>query len=785
MSVAGSLGEWVDGPYAGLIRFCDGTTLKAVAALWHAYAIDPTAGSAYKDAQSVLKKEWTAAKRYHETSTPNRSVVLAGVRSVAPLVSQALKTLPKLHQEFWKSGTFLDGVAIKQLTTANPMFMCHRKPLALHYATNPLAGYHLAPAYADLAAESPLRGLATTGKGEQDTTSKAMQSAIDQLSHWCAAFREAVPRVTIRFVNSDALAFCHVLKHRQKHGETRTAYTFRSTWTYEPLLLDAADYAEAGTGPTTFDVIDTSNLMDHLGCLNLLTATCPLLKRACSSNIRTEILKPKEGSLTQSANKILCGHLPTVALLLGLKPVQYWTNATAAWRANTAAANKTPALSQVTSDEMDSVMSRPIVLWRRLDTSLLHYDPIELAQLLLSLYLDMFQDESWAHRIKLFGLGDAAQRLRKLNEYEVYTRASFVVLLRHIKDANVTHWDDAMDFLVSKGVFRDETLDMGPHHLQSLLVHLETMRVWMPENHLRLWHPRSFQEDLKGRFANWKNIPATVCVTLVVPHRAVALLGDVYDSGTPICQLQLHSSVSSAEAFYPDIQLGFGSVSATGTPYSDEYALTMQEDGESWQGSSPLIVSAMVSTGSLVDEGDPKCRVAFALKSTPTSSAKFLDKLGFRMFVHESAVGQRDVFVTRYRPNMKGHTPSSTAARSPPVPESHPPPRGIMISPIINADTKEITRLRIRFEIASGEGKALLQNAGTVALETADPFRLLLTIDRRLITTVPLPLPITTTNSKTKIARKSLWIEYTAAVAHVSDLRLRADSVFPMLSEQG
>lgn len=793
LRAAGSLQQWADGPYAELLRFCDGTTLNVVAKLWTFYACEPGDGTAYNDAQATLRKQLSDAKRYQEARISDGGWPLDGLRSMAPLVSQGFKVISGLYREFWKSGTCLqDQKAITKLTIANPMFFCHRISLALHYGANPLAGYHLAPAYAELAAESPLR-VPSPGTAVQKWPSKAMQSAITQLSHWGVAFRAAAPRITVRFVTSDALAFCYVLKHQQTHGESKTACSFRSTWTYEPLVLDAADYGRDGSAPTAFDVIDTSNLVDHLGCLNLLAGTSSLLKQTSSSIIRTETLIPREGSWAQSAGSILCGDLPTIALLLGLKPVQYWANATATWHA---AEHGFPNLSTLSRDDMASVLSRPIMLWRPIDTSLLHYDATELGKLLLALYLKMFEDESWTERFRLLELGSKEQLMRKLAECGLYTRASFVVLLQKVKEANVAHWDATMSSLVQDGIFNDETLNMGPHHLQSLLVHLETMQVWEPQKHLDWWNPRSSQAHVKSRFGAWENVPAIVCVTLVVPYAAVAMFKDVHDaSGTPLCQLQLHSSVSPEDAFYPDIQLGFGSISVTGKPYTDEYALSIHEDGKNWQARSPLIVSAMVSTRALVEFGKQKCNVAFALTSTPSSSANFVAKLGIGMLIHRSALGKRDVFVTRYPPNMKGHINASSAANSLQLPRtsflknsSSPPdvsPREVIVSPVIHPVTNKITSLRIRFTIASGEGRALLQNAGTVAWERPDPYQLVLTIDKKFTKAVSLPLPLSATSSKIKIARKSLWVEYTAPVAEVRELSLRADSVFPVLLDKG
>jgi hypothetical protein len=82
-------------------------------------------------------------------------------------------------------------------------------------------------------------------------------------------------------------------------------------------------YSQPNPAPTIFNVIDTSNLVDHLGSLNVLTAVAPLLEHIFSATLRTEIMVPRDANIATSAEKLLCGDLPIVGSLLGLKPTQY------------------------------------------------------------------------------------------------------------------------------------------------------------------------------------------------------------------------------------------------------------------------------------------------------------------------------------------------------------------------------------------------------------------------------------------------------------------------------
>jgi hypothetical protein len=273
----------------------------------------------------------------------------------------------------------------------------------------------------------------------------------------------------------------------------------------------------------------------------------------------------------------------------------------------------------------------------------------------------MFKGEGWANQFSVLGLEDK-ELVMKIGSYELYTRASFAAVLQHIKISDVVISSEFMQALVS-GIMNDSTLNMGPHHFQTLFVHLDMISLWNPDDHFDWWHPRG--HEFKGPFRNWKNIPSVVCVTLVVPHATVSMLGDLSNGhSTPISERWLKLSVSSKQAFYTDIQIGFGSLKPTSTAFTNEYHLAVQEDDMGWESYSPLIVSAMVSIGSLVEYGDEACNVVFALKNTPVNLMHFGSKLGSMLQMHQSAVGRKDMFVSRHRPNKYGYVSVNTLATS-------------------------------------------------------------------------------------------------------------------------
>jgi hypothetical protein len=72
-----------------------------------------------------------------------------------------------------------------------------------------------------------------------------------------------------------------------------------------------------------------------------------------------------------------------------------------------------------------------------------------------------------------------------------------------------------------------------------------------------------------------------------------------------------------------------------------------------------------------------------------------------------------------------------------------------------------------------------VQGGCNIVLEAHDPFTLILKIGTTFQKAVSLPLPLNTDSSSTKIARRSLYITYTAPVATLEALALRPDTICP------
>lgn len=648
LDAARSFDEWHRSKYSTFIRFCDEGTFTAVVRLWKLYATQLSSDPAFTNLQNLLKDQWKAAQR-HQHNRVGHGVVLEGLRAAAPVLESHTDTI-KIYRTFWSTGTCLDDKKVtSKFTIANPMFGCFRGGLLLHYGQSPLSGFHLAPVYTPMTDASPLT--TKTAKEFWPTGSRPLHTAFEQFNAWCNALRKRASSLTVRFANADAIAFCHTLQHFQAFGGVDEAFWYRNPWSFERFILSKTDYSTQGSAPASFNIIDTSNLMDHLGSLNVLAAAASLLERGSPSTLRTEMMLPREANVAGSAEKLLCGNLPSVALLLGLKPIQYWTNATATWHLNEALLPDTPDDAQILNS-----MSRPIIMWKPADLSCVRYSATELARFLYGIYLEMHADESFAAKFSLLGLMKGDLLRKKLTEYDLYTRGSLTALLQCIKKSNTVDWQHFSRELIANLILNDRDLNMGPHHFQSLCAQLDSFGLIQMDQVFDWWHPRTFFDYLQGPFKAWKDIPPIVCITLVVPRNVVDMFSHIdKGNGTPLCQMEVQSSISQKQATYADIQMGFGQLHASGTAFTNQYNVKVNPDIEGWKSKSPLIVSTMVSTCSLVEYGDTAARIVFALKGSSSNAAAFTSRLGIFLHLHQSMVGAKDVFISRYRPNMSGH----------------------------------------------------------------------------------------------------------------------------------
>lgn len=387
-TLATTLNAWREGEYGKLIRFCDKGTFTRVSGAWAFYI------SAATEKQFWMKKTFKEAIDARQRVEGEAQFSATGLRSATPTGALAAFDLNKLHQHFWQHGSLhLDYETRSQATFANPMFISPDATVKLHYGTDPLFGYHLSATYLPFTSNSSL----PQGGLSKPKLSDIVTAAQGEFSNWSKTFRrQAEHDLTLRFFSGDALPFCHTLQHRRATGSATTAFHYRSRHeTMEPLVLVEDDYN--GSAPVCFNVIDTSNLLDHMRGLNLLVATSPLLDGDVSSSLYTETVIQREANSQQEhLDKLVGGHLATASLLLALFPVEYWTNTGYSSVGDEQLMMDAFKDRRVEAEQRERRQIYSRITWKRPPFSsgtrldLLHIDAVELAALLYQIYIDMF-----------------------------------------------------------------------------------------------------------------------------------------------------------------------------------------------------------------------------------------------------------------------------------------------------------------------------------------------------------------------------------------------------------
>ncbi|KAJ4408010.1 hypothetical protein N0V85_004290 [Neurospora sp. IMI 360204] len=329
VDVSDSLQAWHESTYGGGLRFCDSYSLSRVREIWQCWAKFDGNEPTITDLKAKFEADLAATrdvKPDERVDSTGHGLVYTAVRSAAPAADEDMRHLNILHQWFWRVGRIsLTNAAMKESTQVNPMFVTpDAGRLRMHWGLDPLLGFPLAEAYTRTVDEPE-------GWGEAGVSSsqKVVALVMMKFAAWCQSFKDAWAEgsVVTRWFVGDAIAFGHTLQSLAS-GATRSPHWYRSRHSFRPLKLDGEDYQPDSStpAPLAFMVIDTSNLIDDLGALNVLVATSPLLENNLAATIYTDMLTRYHRTYKEEADNLLCGPFSTVALLLGLFCVEHSTN---------------------------------------------------------------------------------------------------------------------------------------------------------------------------------------------------------------------------------------------------------------------------------------------------------------------------------------------------------------------------------------------------------------------------------------------------------------------------
>ncbi|KAI5787308.1 hypothetical protein EDC01DRAFT_617866 [Geopyxis carbonaria] len=377
---------------------------------------------------------------------------------------------------------------------------------------NPLLGFHLTQRYVKT---KPQKRSATTASGVLEVI-PAISCAKEQFEDWCNSFKRRIRprnkwmerRLCIRLLAGDVGAICKTLKVYNSTSETG-AGLYYSQWNLSQLMLDGGDYVRNSTraAPSKFNVIDTSNLIDHLGLLNILLYAIPLLSQSPVSTLYTQTMTSSTNlNSYEYRNSIFdefCGNVPLMSILLGIVPSKYISNFTTNY-----AALAMPSIENIKCFLVSERLSWKIL--RFCDEAVaksavytnLKFEEEPFAKFLFRLYKTMLRARSSQTRTISWKSNDASTAPL------YYSPESFVQFLVFVKESSTSQWNQVMELFLSM-VRLDKGLSSSYHDLITQL------------------HQKGFYKETssaaifdQGHEINEteRTPESTVCITLIMPH---------------------------------------------------------------------------------------------------------------------------------------------------------------------------------------------------------------------------------------------------------------------------
>ncbi|KAI0595144.1 MYND finger [Biscogniauxia sp. FL1348] len=738
LEISNSLQDWNQGTYGSVLHFCDDGSLHLVKEVWSKYAAPDSKSCSLAQLMKHLRdtQEFLQSPR-KRTDTAD---VENGSRSTAPLAVASGDHVLQSHKHFGEHGTF----SVLSSPLPNPLFAeTLSQNLHIHCGTNPILGFHLATAFATLAPASPLNP--DSGK---DGFWRMVDAARVQFREWTSAFQDiSKSLLLLRFVVADALSFSHVLQYTSVKDGT-TANIYRRMLDSSPLILDAGSYGDNGSAPTSFDVIDTSNLVDRIGALNILVASAPLLKDATRSILYTETLFESLETYEDQLGDLLSGHSPTISLLIGVSPAEYWTNTTSISCVDELLINAKLSHQQGVQahSRIAWKLSKYFLQERSVSTAITAQAP-GLARIIFLVYHTMFTNEYATNLLEM----SRNELLEKAGypAHAVYHRGSFAAFMKCVQRNISTDWPVFWERLE----FFNKSLGAHPESVRSHFGQEMGVQLYLHGVYKEDWlQVRSRSNINTGCFHCWEDIPDLLCITIVVPRKDIEHLYSTVSSKLTAPNLNIALKAPGWENFYASIQMAFGDIETSGVSSSDAFSVSIRPDPRGWQGKSPMIVSFFAPTNVILQENFKDVQIGLIVQPELPIMASF-SHLNPGLTVYTTTLLDRNnVFFTKYMPGMSGY-PAMGSRNSTISPREANQDDTFRTSIYLNFEDDRIKTIGCRVDFLSAESRKLLKEI-SVVLRQSSPSSLELVFGMGLwVCPIYFPVPVWSDQAISKFSR--------------------------------
>lgn len=573
---------------------------------------------------------------------------------------------------------------------ANPTFVfssATNDGYTAHWGCNALDGFHLAEVF-----------------DEDKTTARAIEDAArvaqSQFRGWCQAFIKAVHKNRLKIIwhCGDAIRLCYELQEDARESwHRRTGLPmFLGPWTLASLSVDDL---RISLDRVSFDVIETSNLADHLGLLTVLPATIPLLIHTASSVLYTEPLIVPSKRFIGLLEPHLCLETSLFSILVGLTPCDLllgeWHLSFGAPPLNhqpqiatrfdcctcficiveSSSANSDfyvgdMAYSKITEQMISETRHshyRISTAWKYPQTgdatngasnnddsnattaSRVHVGPEDLGDLFVQLYAALFayHDVNTRSRISVMNQHFAPLILREQfsppnSHSTIHGRAGFIAILRTAMQNIHTDWQACLQRIISAILELEdqELLDCGT---QELLLYiyatgLLTNADLAPHHTQEAAHPNVKLHSIP--VASMSSLPQSplliLNLVLMLPRKTLqGFMNDSYKHGNSDVKICVTHKPSRERHTFGSLQTFFGSMRRNA---ADPSAYDVVEDLLGWSGSSDLIVTCPVLSSSLFLASADEVSVSLSINNY-TSPGSFQSP---RRVVYECAISNTE-----------------------------------------------------------------------------------------------------------------------------------------------
>ncbi|KAI0822886.1 hypothetical protein BC628DRAFT_1326016 [Trametes gibbosa] len=768
---SGTADAWRASPYASTLRMGSDSTLDELHRHWSLYLASSVTTA---DERALDNGRAAIHRKYHHNALG--VTTLSTGRSAGPLFRDSSTYYTQQLHRYWETG--VTSSKLPASSHANPTFLYSRagKCFAVHHGIDPLAPFHLSHVFGN--------------EHNTITVDHLVAAAREEFDQWCTSYHiwlSAPHRtLTIRFLLGDVLAIARALESWNNGAETFSVSPSPAQWSSQKLQLSADEY-HASRAPTRFDAIDTSNISDSIGMLNVLLASTPLLAHSPSSGVLyTESFLSDNSHPSKQLETILVADLAIHSLLLGVAPIGALSGFTTQCDTHELLL-RTTRFGPLRAPGAD--LHHQMLTWKRpwtADTAsgapsppLIDLAPAQLSSIIYHIYDFLFEGEK-PH--------SPSAALASTMRAGHYTRETFIILLLSMR-TRLAHsnaqWSETVSLFLEQLGQRSRSGSFLQHNFDACsALELHTL---LYQYHL--YPDLSRYGSLcapTGRISRWTTIPSLVRIYLTIPAEKLTRLRDhrIELSDLPLrCAL----TCSGYEHYFHTLHAVFGWVRDVGSPAEPAIVIEETTGGVSGAETSPLILSFVVPTGTVVKKASVESKpltVRAAVKATRSTMA-LLQPLWGEDFT---------IFSARFEDAQHVHVVPAERIPLPPRPPTQlplSPERAITIGEqcLVRVDLEgggaSGVVLTARLQVEDAQAKAAFSGGAMPSITQGSSCTMLVILSSRS-QCVTYPVPIEGSGRKVRLARRSSYIEIVVHAAvpslgHADGMKLNP---FPVVHAQ-